>query len=325
MHLWCELLHQARFTLNILQTSRINPTISAATQLYGQFDFNRTLLAPPRTSAVAHVKPKARCSWAPHGEDAWYVGPAPDHYRCYKVWMVATNRTRIVDTVEFFPQHVKMPHLSSQEMIIQAARELTFALRNPVPTAPFARLCYQQHEALARLANIFKEIAAPEPIENETLTTKKSVQAPIPSIPHTEAHVSIPSLLMQPHYTPPRVDGVAPRVEAPSPRVNRAATKVTTALTTNSHCTLDRGIKTPTAIPPFDLYKQRRQTAQSTPRNAHSPVPQRVVRYLGETTRHLLADLQAEPGRYYKTRSRARNQIDNTITRLVPSHNRDIE
>jgi hypothetical protein len=25
---------------------------------------------------------KARRSWAPYGEDAWYVGPAPDHYRC---------------------------------------------------------------------------------------------------------------------------------------------------------------------------------------------------------------------------------------------------
>jgi hypothetical protein len=93
MHLWCELLPQATLTLNLLRTSRINPTISAATQLYGQFDFNRTPLAPPGTRAVAHVKPKARHSWAPHGEDAWYVGPVPDHYRCYKVWMVVTNRT----------------------------------------------------------------------------------------------------------------------------------------------------------------------------------------------------------------------------------------
>jgi hypothetical protein len=114
MHPWCELLPQATLTLNLLRTSRINPTISAATQLFGQFDFNRTQLAPPGTRAVAHVKPKARRTWAPHGEDAWYVGPALDQYRCYKVWMVATNRTRIVDIVEFFPQHVKMPHLSSK-------------------------------------------------------------------------------------------------------------------------------------------------------------------------------------------------------------------
>jgi hypothetical protein len=107
MHLWSELLPQATLTLNLLLTSRINPTISAATQLFGKFDFNRTPLAPPGTRAVSHVKPKSRRTWAPHGEDDWYVGPAPDHYRCYRVWMVATNRTRIVDTVDFFPQH---PH-----------------------------------------------------------------------------------------------------------------------------------------------------------------------------------------------------------------------
>jgi hypothetical protein len=76
MQLWCELLPQATLTLNLMRTSRINPTISSATQLYGKFDFIRTPLAPPGTRAVAHVKPKARRSWAPHGEEAWYVGPA---------------------------------------------------------------------------------------------------------------------------------------------------------------------------------------------------------------------------------------------------------
>jgi hypothetical protein len=83
-------------------------------------------------------------------------------------------------------------------MAIQAARELTFALGTPAPVAPLARLGYQQHEALARLANIFKEIAAPEPSGDQVQTTTKSVHAPITSIPHVEAPVSIPSLLIAP-------------------------------------------------------------------------------------------------------------------------------
>jgi hypothetical protein len=112
MHLWCALLPQATLTLNLMRTSQINPTISAATQLFGQFDFNGTPLAPPSTRVVAHVKPKSRRTWAPHGEDAWYVGPAKYHYRCYKVWMTRTNKTRIVDTLEFFPHNVKTPYLS---------------------------------------------------------------------------------------------------------------------------------------------------------------------------------------------------------------------
>jgi hypothetical protein len=115
-----------------------------------------------------------------------------------------------------FPQHVKMPHLSSQEIAIQAARELAFALRNPAPAAPFARLGHQQHEALAKLANNFKEIAAPEPSDAITMTTPKSVQQPIPSITHTEVPISIPSFLQQPRFTPPRLDGALSKGESES-------------------------------------------------------------------------------------------------------------
>jgi hypothetical protein len=261
MHLWCELFPQATLTLNLMRTSRINPTISAANQLYGQFDFNRTPLAPPGTRAVAHVKPKARRSWAPHGEDAWYVGPAPDHYRCYKVcyklWMVGTNKTRIEDTVEFFPQHVKMPHLSSQEIAIQASCELTFTLRNSAPAALFARLGFKQHESLARLANIFKESAAPKKCEEQVMKTKPSNQAPLSPMPQVEAPVSIPSLLSQHRSSPPRVVALAPRVEKSTPRAATPATP-------NSHRRLSRGVKMPTTIPSFDLYRQQRQTARST-------------------------------------------------------------
>jgi hypothetical protein len=223
-----------------------------------------------------------------------------------------------------YSQHVKMPHLSSQEMAIQAARELTFALRNPAPAAPFARLGHQQHDALAKLANIFKEVAAPEPSDAITMTTTKSVQQPIPSITHTEVAISIPSFLQQPRFTPPRVDGAAPRAEAPSPRVNQTAVKVMTPLT-NAHRTLDSGIKTPTASPHFDLYKQRRQTTPSPQRKIHSAVPERVVTYLGDTTQQLLEDLRAEIGRYYNTRSTTRNQTANAIARCIPAHNRSIE
>jgi hypothetical protein len=168
MHLWCELLPQATLTLNLMRTSRTSTTVSAATQLFGQFDFNRTPLAPPGTRVVAHVKPKARRTWAPHGEDVWYVGPEKYHYRCYIVWMTGTNKTRIVDTLDFFPQHVKMPHLSTYELAIQAARERTFALRNPAPAALFAYIGHKQHEAPARLATTFIEIAASEPQQAAT-------------------------------------------------------------------------------------------------------------------------------------------------------------
>jgi hypothetical protein len=87
---------------------------------------------------------------------------------------------------------------------------------------------------------------------------------------------------------------------------------------------LDNAIKTPTASPHFDLYKQRRQTTPSPQRKIHSAVPERVVTYMGDTTRQLLEDLQAEKGLYYNTRSTTCNQTSNAITRFVPAHNRRI-
>jgi hypothetical protein len=60
MHLWERLLPQAVITLNMLRTSRINPKLSAATHVFGQYDFNRAPMAPPGTRIIAHEAPNRR-------------------------------------------------------------------------------------------------------------------------------------------------------------------------------------------------------------------------------------------------------------------------
>jgi hypothetical protein len=82
MHLWDRILPQAVITLNMLRTSIINPKLSAATHNFGQYDFNRAPLAPPGTRIIAHETPDRRRTWAPHGQDGCYIGPALEHYRC---------------------------------------------------------------------------------------------------------------------------------------------------------------------------------------------------------------------------------------------------
>jgi hypothetical protein len=57
MHLWDILLPQAFITLNMLRTFRITPKLSAATHIFGQYDFNRTPMAPPGTRIIAHEPP----------------------------------------------------------------------------------------------------------------------------------------------------------------------------------------------------------------------------------------------------------------------------
>ena len=80
MHLWCRLLPMAQITLNLLRMSRMNPRLSAEAHLNGAFDFNRTPMAPPGTRVILHEIPAKRGTWAPHGVDGWFLGPALDHY-----------------------------------------------------------------------------------------------------------------------------------------------------------------------------------------------------------------------------------------------------
>jgi hypothetical protein len=77
-HLWDRLLPQTILTLNMLRTSRINPKIFAATHLDQQYEYNRVPMAPPGTIIIAHEMPNHRHTWASHGKDGWYIGPALD-------------------------------------------------------------------------------------------------------------------------------------------------------------------------------------------------------------------------------------------------------
>jgi hypothetical protein len=81
LKLWDKLLPQATIMLSLIRKSRINLRMSAYAQLNGNFDFNRTPLAPPGSRIIAHKKPDQRASWDPHGLDGYYLGTALDHYR----------------------------------------------------------------------------------------------------------------------------------------------------------------------------------------------------------------------------------------------------
>jgi hypothetical protein len=79
MHLWDRLLPQAEMSLNLLQTSRLHPQLSAAAHLHGIVDYNKTAFAPPGCKIIAHEKPSQRRTWAPHGQPGYSLGPAMHH------------------------------------------------------------------------------------------------------------------------------------------------------------------------------------------------------------------------------------------------------
>ena len=86
------MLQQSQMTLNLLQPSRINPKLSAYAMMEGQHDYNKVPLAPPGAKVIVHVKPSQQKLWDYHGKLGWYVGPALDHYRCFRIFMPHTGQ-----------------------------------------------------------------------------------------------------------------------------------------------------------------------------------------------------------------------------------------
>jgi hypothetical protein len=110
---------------------------------------------PPGNRGVAHEKPDQQASWNPCGIDEYYLGPDLDHYRCYQVHITKTKGIQIFDTVEFFSSKTAMPQTSSKDLAIIAALELSNALQNPAPAAPFSHIGTVQLQALRQLSEIF--------------------------------------------------------------------------------------------------------------------------------------------------------------------------
>ena len=86
-HLWCRIIPpQAVATLSMLGLSRLNPKLSAYNQRFGNFDFNKTPMAPLGTKVVAYqAKAQQQTTWSDHGIHGWYIGPSMHYYRNYEI------------------------------------------------------------------------------------------------------------------------------------------------------------------------------------------------------------------------------------------------
>jgi hypothetical protein len=160
---WDQLLPQPEIMLNLLRGSRINPKLSAWAQVHRTFDFNCTPLGPPRCRVLAHAKPDKRKSWAPHGLDGWYVGPALASYRCYQIWIWETRALRIIDTLTWFPSKVKLPDSSSIDIILSCLQHILHALNNPSPKSPLAPRTDTQTQALNDLIALLGSVSPTTP------------------------------------------------------------------------------------------------------------------------------------------------------------------
>ena len=183
MGAWDELVNQAEFTLNLLRGSRTTPTRSAWAHLHGNVKFTQTPIAPAGTKVVVFETPEQRASWATHGVDGFYVGPALQHYRCYKVYVTKTKRTRIAETLLWHPHSVTMPTSSATELLHAAVLDLNKALTVFAQSPPCIAAERQPGQAtrelltiaLRQMNELLNEQKVMKPLTNEDQTAAANV------------------------------------------------------------------------------------------------------------------------------------------------------
>lgn len=64
-------------------------------------------------------------SWGPYGKLAFYVGPAMNHYQCYKVYVSSTKRIITTDTIEYAEDNLfDIPYSSKEDELLDAGVDL---------------------------------------------------------------------------------------------------------------------------------------------------------------------------------------------------------
>ena len=249
---WEHLLPQAEITVNLLRGSNLDPTKSAWENLHRQsYDFDKHPIAPVSTQVIAFEGPEQRSSWAPHGIEGFYTGPALQHYRCYTVFIPRTVATRVVDTLTWHPTMLPMPTLDTGEMLGEAIallqRALTIMANDPTLQQATTSVsgetitkCLTQIDAIIKM---FHTTSTAQP-----LRTAAQPAIPTQNIQAEEQRVEVPATGEQ-------------RVEVPATGKQRVEAPTIADQTWQDHAT--RPIIDPTAQPPpgFEQDQQQCTTA----------------------------------------------------------------
>jgi hypothetical protein len=203
-----------------MRASRINPNLSAYAQCFGQFSHNATPLAPPGTHMLIHEKPAQRASWAPHAVDAWYIGPALDHYRCYRAWVWSTRSEIISDTVTWLPKTVPFPTRTTTEVIIDSTQQLRRALAQLNTDTPVP-ITSTEHDAIHRFEELLTQgpLSVSADLQVMRVEPKATELPPAPVlrvVPSTSSEGGSPSVLSTISNIPHRSPSLGPSNGTPT-------------------------------------------------------------------------------------------------------------
>ena len=78
-------------SLNMLRPLNINPLKSVYNEIWGNFDYNETPLAPPGCLIIANNQAQGSKIWIDHSIQEFFIGPAKNHHWCYNVYIPTTR------------------------------------------------------------------------------------------------------------------------------------------------------------------------------------------------------------------------------------------
>ncbi len=110
--------------------------------------------------AIVYEEGDTRGSWASRGVDAFYLGPAKDHYRCDNYYVPETRAYHISGSTELFPQHYQLPSLTPHQHFRALTNELT---EHTAQASDFLK----GRRLLQLLALRVKNILNPPPVADE--------------------------------------------------------------------------------------------------------------------------------------------------------------
>ena len=144
---------------------------------------------------VVHRKSSQRKSWDFHGHIGWYVGPAMNHYRCFRIFLPHTNREIISDTIRFFPKKIPFPHETVQDRLIRAVEKIEKILNNVAPIiSPNIPNRESATKSFAHISKLLKKEPTSPPITKVEMATNKN-NTPEPRV---QERISIPALPSMP-------------------------------------------------------------------------------------------------------------------------------
>ena len=162
-------------TLNMLQTCRRDPTISAYEALNGPFYYNKNPLEPLGSPAVLYDNPTNKNTFAPHCTDAIYVAPSMLHYCNINFWVPSTHKMLISSSARIYPENYEVPTISEADKTLVAASDILMVMQSAVPHTAKAKI--RHAKALQNLTAIIENTPNARETPTDTPTVSTSTYA----------------------------------------------------------------------------------------------------------------------------------------------------